>query len=70
MACLWYSLLSAQESQSLGATVQGFKAAVLNTAPVVWPLGPDGYEYDWSRARPLAPAAKKDVPVVTMADLA
>ena len=54
---------------NLGATVQGFKAAVLNTAPVVWPLGPDGYAYDWSRARPLAPAAKKDVPVVTMADL-
>ena len=54
---------------NLGATVQGFKAAVLNTAPVVWPLGPDGYAYDWSRARPLAPVAKKDVPVVTMADL-
>ena len=55
---------------NLGATVQGFKAAVLNTAPVVWPLGENGYAYDESRLPPLAPAPAGDVPVVTMDDLA
>ncbi|MBR1608442.1 MAG: sugar phosphate isomerase/epimerase [Kiritimatiellae bacterium] len=55
---------------NLGATVQGFKAAVLNTAPVVWPLGENGYAYDESRLPPLAPAPAADVPVVTMDDLA
>ena len=52
-----------------GATVQGFRAAVLNTAPVVWPLGKDGYAFDSSKLAPLAPAAAKDIPVATMADL-
>lgn len=54
---------------NMGATVQGFKAAVLNTAPVVWPLGPDGYAFDSSKLAPLADAARRDVPVVTMDDL-
>ena len=56
---------------SFGATVQGFKATVLNTAPVVWPLDPvKGYAFDASALRPLAPAAAKDIPVVTMDQLA
>ena len=54
---------------NFGATVQGFKAAVLNTAPVVWPLGESGYAFDESKRKPLAPAAAKDIPVATMADL-
>ena len=55
---------------NFGATVQGFRAAVLNTAPVVWPLGPDGYAFDRSKLSPLAPAAAKDIPVATMEELA
>lgn len=54
---------------NFGATVQGFKAAVLNTAPVVWPLGENGYAFDETKRPPLAPAAAKDIPVATMADL-
>lgn len=54
---------------NIGATVQGFKAAVLNTAPVVWPLGENGYAFDESALAPLAPAPAKDIPVVTMDDL-
>ena len=54
---------------NMGATVQGFKAAVLNTAPVVWPLTENGYEFDVSQLKPLAPAAARDIPVVTMEQL-
>ena len=28
---------------NMGATLQGFKATILNLAPVVWPLGAEGY---------------------------
>lgn len=55
---------------NLGATVQGFRAAVLNTAPVVWPLTENGYEFDATKLAPLAPVADKDIPVVTMDQLA
>ncbi|MCQ2388899.1 MAG: sugar phosphate isomerase/epimerase [Kiritimatiellae bacterium] len=51
---------------NMGATMQGFRATILNTAPVVWPLGPDGYAYDASKAKPLAMVAKKDLPLMTM----
>jgi sugar phosphate isomerase/epimerase len=50
-----------------GATVQGFRAAVLNLAPVLWPLVQDaGYRYDSADRGPLAIPKAKDVPVVTM----
>ncbi len=55
---------------NMGATIQGFQAAVLNTAPVVWPLTDKGYVFDESKLAPLAPAPAKDLPVVTMDDLA
>ena len=54
---------------NMGATMQGFKATILNTAPVVWPLGPDGYAYDASAQKPMAMTLNKDIPVKTMADL-
>ncbi|MBO5643076.1 MAG: sugar phosphate isomerase/epimerase [Kiritimatiellae bacterium] len=54
---------------NMGATMQGFKATILNTAPVVWPLGPNGYEYDKSAQKPLR-AARDAGPVVTMKDIA
>ena len=52
---------------NIGATMQGFKATILNTAPVIWPLGPNGYEFDKSSLKPMTDAfCKKNIPVVTM----
>ena len=54
---------------NMGATLQGFRATILNTAPVVWPLGEKGYEFD---KRALKPMTTPDInpKVVTMADIA
>ena len=54
---------------NMGATLQGFRATILNTAPVVWPLGEKGYEFD---KRALKPMTTPDVnpKVVSMADIA
>ena len=54
---------------NMGATLQGFKATILNTAPVVWPLGPEGYAFDASALKPMSDAGAKDLPVVEMKDL-
>lgn len=53
-----------------GATVQGFKAAVLCLAPIVWPLVPEeGYRLDASKWPALAEPTAKDIPVKAMKDL-
>ena len=55
---------------NMGATMQGFRATILNMAPVVWPLGSDGYAFDKSARGPMRWVARsKDLPVVTMKDL-
>jgi sugar phosphate isomerase/epimerase len=55
---------------NLGATVQGFKAAVLCLAPIVWPLALDaGYRWDASRWPALVDPPGQDTPVKTMKDL-
>ena len=54
---------------NMGATMQGFRATILNTAPAVWPLGKDGYAFDTSSLKKMEPTMKKDIPVVTMKDL-
>ena len=54
---------------NMGATLQGFRATILNTAPVVWPLGKDGYAFDKSALKPMAVTRTADLPVVTMNDL-
>ncbi|MBO5906107.1 MAG: sugar phosphate isomerase/epimerase [Kiritimatiellae bacterium] len=52
---------------NVGATMQGFKATILNTAPVIWPLGPNGYEFDKASLKPMTDAfCQKNIPVVTM----
>ena len=51
---------------NMGATMQGFRATILNTAPVVWPLGPDGYAFDYSALKPMTDAMAKNLPVMTM----
>ena len=50
---------------NLGATRQGFRATILNTAPVVWPLGANGYEFDKSVLKPMV-CPGKELPVVTI----
>ena len=54
---------------NLGATVQGFRAAVYCLSPIVWPLGPQGYQFDASALPPLADPANTDIPVRTMQEL-
>ena len=54
---------------NMGATMQGFRATILNTAPVVWPLGPSGYAFDASALKPMEVRLSKDIPVKTMADI-
>jgi len=53
---------------NMGATLQGFRATILNTAPVVWPLGPNGYAFDESALKPMK-ATGINPPVVTMKDI-
>ncbi len=47
------------------ATDQGFRATVLNCAPLLWPLTDAGYQFDVSKLKPMADA-RKDVPVMTV----
>lgn len=55
---------------NIGATMQGFKATILNTAPVIWPLGPNGYEFDKKSLKPMTDAfCQRNIPVVTMENL-
>ena len=54
---------------NMGATRQGFRATILNTAPVVWPLGPNGYEFDKSALKPMT-VSNVNPKVVTIDDLA
>jgi len=54
---------------NMGATRQGFRATILNTAPVVWPLGPNGYAFDTTALKKMEPTLRKDIPVKTMKDL-
>jgi sugar phosphate isomerase/epimerase len=54
---------------NLGATLQGFAATVMGLAPLVWPLGPDGYALDRSQHPPLREPDGRDLPVVTMEQL-
>ena len=55
----------------MGATIQGFRATVLNTAPQVWPLTKEGYAFDDSqmKADPMRMTLTRDLPVVTMDQL-
>ena len=54
---------------NMGATLQGFRATILNTAPVVWPLGEKGYEFDKSALKPMT-TPDVNPKIVTMADIA
>ena len=54
---------------NMGATMQGFKAAVLCLAPIVWPLKEnEGYTFNDTRPE-LKITERKDIPVVSMKNL-
>ncbi|MDX5482750.1 MAG: sugar phosphate isomerase/epimerase [Hymenobacteraceae bacterium] len=55
---------------NMGAIVQGFKAATLYLAPMLWPLTTDGFQYDNTDFMGLKQPGVKDIPVVTMKELA
>ena len=61
--------VNSSHTGNMGATLQGFRATVLNTAPVVWPLGPDGYAFDTRALKPMTNPGIDPKPV-TMKDLA
>ena len=50
------------------SALRGFRATILNTAPVVWPLGPDGYAFDKSSLKEMVDPKVNPKPV-TMKDL-
>ena len=54
---------------NMGATVQGFQAAILSLAPMLWPLGEQGYQFDRSGWQPLKSVATQDIPIKTMREL-
>lgn len=53
----------------MGAIVQGFKATVMNLAPILWPLAEEGYAYDKKDIRELKSVTTRDIPVISMDDL-
>ena len=53
---------------NMGATLQGFRATILNTAPVVWPLGVNGYEFDAKALKPMV-YSNANPKIVQMKDL-
>ena len=53
-------------THNMGAAMQGFRATILNTAPVVWPLTENGFAFDKSALRPMTMTRTADLPVVTM----
>jgi hypothetical protein len=60
---------NSKDTGNIEAITQGFKGAIYSLMPMLWPLGPNGYQYDTSRQEPLAEIATKDIPVITMEEL-
>jgi len=58
--------VNSSHTGNMGATLQGFRATILNTAPAVWPLSKEGYAYDASSVKPMKMTLEKDIPVMTM----
>lgn len=63
--------VNSSHTGNMGATIQGFRATILNTAPQVWPLGKNGYAFDEAqmKADPMKMTRTADLPVMTMAKL-
>src|SRR5690606_10069130 len=54
---------------NMGAIIQGFKATVLNLAPLLWSLTDEGYTYNQGPGNELKDLGRKDIPSVTMDQL-
>jgi sugar phosphate isomerase/epimerase len=54
---------------NMAAIIQGYKAAVLCLAPLLWELTEGGYQYNQQEFRELKASGHKDIPVVTMQKL-
>ena len=61
--------LLSKQTGSMGAIVQGFKAAVQNLAPLLWELSAEGWVYPESAYQPLQEVRRSDIPVITMDQL-
>ena len=63
--------VNSSHTGNMGATIQGFRATILNTAPQVWPLTKEGYKFDETQMKgdPMRMTRTRDLPVVTMKDL-
>lgn len=60
--------VNSSHTGNMGATIQGFTATILNTAPQIWPLTKDGYNFDTAQmeADPMKMTLTKDIPVMTV----
>ncbi len=54
---------------NMAAIVQGMKATTLYLAPMLWNLGPEGYQYNTAEFQELKQPAVKDFPPVSMKEL-
>jgi hypothetical protein len=61
--------LLSKQTGSMGAVVQGCKAAVQNLAPLLWELSAEGWVYPESAHQPLQEVLRNDIPVMTMDQL-
>ena len=63
--------VNSSHTGNMGATIQGFRATILNTAQQVWPLGKNGYAFDETqmKADPMKMTRTADLPVVTVDQL-
>jgi len=64
--------VNSSHTGNMGATIQGFRATILNTAPQVWPLAKEGYKFDERQMNndPMRITRTKDLPVMTWDKLA
>ena len=61
--------LLSKQTGSMGAIVQGCKAAVQNLAPLLWELSAEGWTYPKSSHQPLQELRRSNIPVMTMDQL-
>ncbi len=64
--------VNSSHTGNMGATLQGFRATILNTAPQVWPLTDAGYAFDPTQMKndPMKVTRTTDLPVMTVDQLA
>ncbi|MFC6101766.1 sugar phosphate isomerase/epimerase family protein [Olivibacter domesticus] len=56
---------NSKDTGNLGATLQGYRAAILFLSPMLWNLGADGYNYKKEKALSTS-EVKQDIPIKTI----